>query len=516
MTSTANQSTKINYEVAIIGAGFAGLGAGIRLKQRGDNSFVIFERAGDVGGTWRDNTYPGCACDIPSFLYSYSFEPNPEWSRSFSPQEEILGYLKNCVKKYDLNNHLRMNTEIMHVQFDKENGFWRIKDGQGKETTARIVISAAGPFNAPFIPKIKGQSSFKGETFHSLTWNHDYDLTNKKVAVIGTGASAIQFVPQIAPMVKELFVYQRTAPYIAPKMDKELGEKAKSRFRKYPWYQRFWREIIYWVLENNGRSNEGDNKMRAKRKKIALDHLNHSITDPKLKEKLTPNYKIGCKRILISDDYYPTLERPNVKLIPESANAICEEGILNKDGSITEVDVIIYGTGFYATKFTKVFSLIGEENKNLFETWNEQGGEAYYGMTVSGFPNLCFMVGPNTGLGHNSIIHMMESQLNYILSYIDMARKTEKSSTYFDLKPAVQKAFNEKVQKKLANMVWSAGGCKSYYLKNMDGKNTSIWPGSTVSFRRQTKEVNPTDYMAITGNSSTSTLEEEELAFTKI
>ena len=465
LSTNNNQILKfMNYEVAIIGAGFAGIGAGIRLKKQGDQDFVIFERSSQVGGTWRDNTYPGCACDIPSFLYSYSFEPNPEWSQAFSPQEEILNYIKKCVTKYDLEKHIKYNTTITKIQFNEPKGNWDIWDDQNNKVTVRMIISAAGPFNAPMIPNIKGKDTFEGESFHSLNWNHDYDLSGKKVVVIGTGASAIQFVPEIAPQVEHLTIFQRTPPWIMPKENSEYPESSKKKFRKYPWYQKFWREVIYWLLEYRGRSNYSDNSMRAKRKKECLDHLNSSVSNPLLKQKLTPDYVLGCKRILISSNYYPALERPNVELIADGVHEICPQGIRMKNGETINADVIIYGTGFHTTSFKDVFEVRGRDYRSLFEEWNAKGGEAYFGTAVSGFPNLLYMVGPNSGLGHNSIIHMMESQLNYILDYLKKLRKAPSANTFYDLKLDVQRNFNEDIQKQLAHMVWNDGGCKSYYL----------------------------------------------------
>ena len=501
MATSSKKKQQYDYEVAIIGAGFAGIGAGIRLKMQNDDDFIIYEKASTLGGTWRDNTYPGCGCDIPSFLYSYSFEPYAEWSRSFSKQGEILEYLKMCANKYGIYNHIQFNTEISNLAFDKELGFWTITDNKGTIKTARLVIAAAGPFNAANIPNIKGKDNFQGETFHSLHWNHDYVLKDKRVAVIGTGASAIQFVPEIAPDVAKLHLYQRTPPYIVPKPDTIFNEEAKDRFRKYPAYQRFWRELIYWTLEYQGMSNYGNKRLQDKRMKVFEDHINATIKDPELLKQLTPDYEIGCKRILISENYYPTLNRDNVHLVSEGIKEIQANGILTKDGKFQEVDAIIWGTGFYTTKFPKMFSVAGlDDSYNLFDKWNETGPEGYYGTAISDYPNLLFMVGPNSGLGHNSIIHMMESQLNYIMDYLKKLRQQPNIHTYFNLKKEVQDKFNDNVQKQLSKMVWSNGGCKSYYLVNQDGKNSSIWPGSTVKFRRETKKVKLKDYEVKTKN----------------
>jgi cation diffusion facilitator CzcD-associated flavoprotein CzcO len=487
------------YEVAIIGAGFAGIGSGIKLSQNNYNSFIIFERKTEVGGTWRDNTYPGCACDIPSMLYSFSFEPNPSWSRAFSPHNEILAYLKNCIKKYNLNEKIRYNTEIQKTEFLKSEGKWELTTNDGLVIRAKMVISATGPLNQPFLPQIKGRDSFEGKSFHSLYWDHSYDLKDKKVAVIGTGASAIQFVPQIAPLVKKLKVFQRTAPWISPKGDKAYDEKSQARFKNIPFYQKFWREVIYYFLEHRGKSQYTNNPIREKRKQEALAHLHASISDETLRKKFTPNYELGCKRVLISDNYYPTFNRDNVDLITDVAIEIHPNGITDKTGHFHEVDAIIYGTGFVTTEYSHLYDIKGLEGRNLFKEWDNKGGEAYYGMTATGFPNFVFMVGPNSGLGHNSIIHMMESQINYILDYLKKLKKLPNHG-YLDLKPDVMRSFNDKIQEELKEMVWSSGGCNSYYLKGMNGKNTSIWPGSTMKYRKETKKINIQDYNIVSDN----------------
>jgi len=485
------------YDIAIIGAGFAGLGAGIRLKMKGDSSFVIFEKAEEIGGTWRDNTYPGCGCDIPSLLYSYSFEPNPKWSRAFSKQAEILEYMKSCAEKYQMYEHIQFNSKITKAQFNNETGRWTITEKNGQETTARVLISAVGPFNEAFIPKIKGINRFQGESFHSLHWNHKYDLTGKRVAVIGTGASAIQFIPKIAKQVKQLHIFQRTAPYIAPKPDHAYSDEAHRRWARWPKYQLLWREFIYWFLEYQGQSQYAKNRIRKRRTKVVLKHLAAQIPDLELRKKLTPDYELGCKRILISQDYYPTLMRDNIELINSGAAEILTNAVVSKSGEKIEVDAIIYGTGFYTTEFPNVYKLINGEGVNIFDKFNEEGPEGYLGVTATDYPNFAFIVGPNSGLGHNSIIHIMESQINYILDYVDLLKNQKNPKTYFNVKPEVQAKFNEDIQKELSKMVWASEGCESYYLKDRNGKNTSIWPGSTYKYRKKTKRVNLDDYHII-------------------
>lgn len=488
-------------DTLIIGAGFAGIGAAIQLKKQGIKSFLVLERKSEVGGTWRDNTYPGCACDIPSFLYSYSFELNPEWSESFSPHNEILDYLKFCVKKYGIEEHIIYDTPVEEVRFDTTKGNWKIKTKTERNFEARTIISCSGPLNEPSYPEIKNREAFKEPQFHSLHWQHDLDLTNKRIAVIGTGASAIQFIPKIAETAKEITVFQRTAPWVSPKNNQIFTETAKNRFRKFPSYMRFWRELVYWLLELRGTSQYKDNKMRKWRTKEAMEHLNTQISDPVLREKLTPNYTIGCKRILISDEYYPTLTKEHVHLETDTISAFTEKGVLTQSGKEVEVDVIIYGTGFKTTTFSHIYKVIGLNNRSLFEEWNQEGGQAFKGINVNGFPNFMITVGPNTGLGHNSIIHMMESQYKYILDYLKKLSQHPPHS-YFDLKIEKQKVFNTQLQKELEQMVWTTGGCQSYYLKNRAGKNTSIWPGSTMKYRKLTKKVKLSYYNILTPDTS--------------
>ncbi len=478
----------------IIGAGLAGIGAAIRLKESGIDNFIILERKNEVGGTWRDNTYPGCTCDIPSFLYSYSFEPNPDWSASFSPHNEILAYLKHCIEKYKIAPHLVFNSEVKEIKFEKKLGQWKVFSDQSSPYQSRTVISCSGPLNEAVIPKFKNNEAFKGERFHSLNWNHAFKLKNKSVAVIGTGASAIQFIPEIAKEVKSLTIFQRTAPWIEPKEDKKIEDISKKRFRKYPIYQKFWRELIYWILELRGTSQYRNNFMRSLRTQKVTKHLYDQISDQNLRQKLTPSYEIGCKRVLISNEYYPALTQPHVELVTESIASFTTNGIQTSDQKKYPVDAIIYGTGFKTTTFSHIYKITGLNNRSLFDEWNKEGAEAFKGTNVAGFPNLLFVVGPNTGLGHNSIIHMMESQFNYIVDYLKKLKEQPSVTAFFDVKEEKQKAFNDKIHEELKQMVWTTGGCNSYYLKNSTGKNTSIWPGSTMKFRKITRKISLKDY----------------------
>ncbi|GAB3543828.1 flavin-containing monooxygenase [Spirosoma fluminis] len=482
---------KAAIDVAIIGAGFAGLGAAVRLKQQDNVSFVVFERASEVGGTWRDNVYPGCACDVPSHLYSLSFAQNPAWSRTYSPQPEILAYLKNVVDTYALKPHIRYDTEIVRTEFSEFNGYWTLTDRAGDQLTARVVIGAIGPLNRPSVPHFEGLDSFTGRRFHSANWDPTYDLTNKHVAVIGTGASAIQIIPQLAPNVARLTVYQRTAPYVTPRLDQAVSPFEQRLFQRIPLAQKLYRSFIYWGNELRGLSFLGNETFSKVGTKLALKHLERSISDPVLRRKATPNYKLGCKRVLVSDDYYPALTRPNVELVTELIAAVKPTSITTNDGTERPADVIIFSTGFVAADIICDLHIIGRNGRNLFAEWQKTGAEAHYGLTVSGYPNLLFLVGPNTGLGHNSIVHMIESQVNYVLDYLRILNKVGEGA-FLDVRPEAQETYNKTIQQKLTGTVW-ASGCQSWYL-NAQGKNTTIWPALTATYRRVTRRVNPADY----------------------
>lgn len=478
-------------DVAIIGAGFAGLAAAVRLKEQGNKSFVIVERANEIGGTWRENIYPGCTCDIPSHLYSFSFAQNPGWSRTYATQPEILDYLKQVVNQYELASSIRFNTEILRTEFSTATGRWTLTDRAGRAMTARVVILAVGPLNRPAIPKLSGLDTFAGKTFHSAQWDYSYDLAQKRVAVIGTGASAIQFIPQIAPIVDQLTIFQRTAPYVMSRGDRAISATELALFRHLPLAQKMYRSWIYWRNELNGLSFLGHELFNQIGTERAKKHLERSIKDPVLRQKVTPNYKLGCKRVLISDDYYPALTRSNVVLETNGIAEIKPHSIVDKDGIERPIDAIIFGTGFMVSGMIGRMQIVGRYGQNLFDQWISQGAEAYHGTTISGFPNLLFLTGPNTGIGHNSIIHMIESQVNYAIDYLQQLDKTGKN-TFLDVKPDAQKHYNVMIQQKTAKTVW-ASGCRSWYLDSKN-QNRSIWPGLTLDYRKATRRVSVTDY----------------------
>ena len=483
---------KPDLQVAIIGAGFAGLGAAIRLTLNGRSSFVIFERADDVGGTWRENTYPGCACDVPSHLYSYSFAPNPNWSKAFSPQPEIQRYLQDCVTRFSLRDSIRFNTEIIDTRWLEEHACWQLTDNHGNVITARVVVAAIGPLNRPSVPKLPGLETFTGTTFHSARWNHDYDLTGKRVAVIGTGASAIQIVPEIAPVVSQLSVFQRTAPYVNPRNNRDYAPWQQRLYGNVPALQQLHRGVFYWLNELFGLAFVGSNTINKVGTSVAKKHLETQVSDPELRRKAWPNYKLGCKRVLVSDDYYPALTRPNVELVTDNIEAVTPTGIRTKDSTERPFDAIIFSTGFVVADIYLNQKLTGRSGRDLLGEWAETGAQALYGTTVSGFPNLFFLLGPNTGLGHNSVVHMMESQINYLMDYL---RHLEQAGddAFFDVKPENQRTHNEQLQQQMTGTVW-ASGCQSWYM-NERGQNTTLWPDLTVTYRKATRRVDLADYV---------------------
>ena len=476
--------------LVIIGSGFAGLGMAIQLKKAGYHDFVILEKDDDLGGTWRDNRYPGCACDVPSHMYSFSYELNPDWSRMFAPQEEIWAYLRRCADKYELAPHIRFGSTVDALEWDDEARHWRVVLTDGTVLTPKAVVSGMGALHVPSLPSIPGAERFAGTMFHSARWDRTCDLTGKRVAVIGTGASAVQFVPQIAEDVESLRVFQRTPPWIQPKPDFVLPGWARGVFRYVPGAQRAFRNAIYWVLEARALGFTIDPKLMAPQEKVARAHIARQVPDPVLRAKVTPDYTIGCKRILLSSDYYPALTRPNVDVVTEGIAEITETGLVTADGTAHDVDVIIYGTGFKVTDALADQHIVGRGGQKIQDAWAD-GIEAHHGITIAGFPNLFMLLGPNTGLGHNSVVFMIESQVQHVLSCLRLL--SEEKAEAIEVRPRAQRRFNDRLQRRLRKAVWNEGGCKSWYLDE-HGVNRTIWPGFSFEYWARTRRARRRDY----------------------
>lgn len=479
--------------IAIVGSGFAGIGMAIRLQRMGIASFVIYEAAHDVGGTWRDNVYPGAACDIPSHLYSFSFEPNPYWTRTFASQSEILAYLQRCADKYGLAPSIRFGARVSAARFDTATRVWQldiVRGGSRERVEADIVIAANGALSRPALPAIRGIERFAGKLFHSAAWDHDYALEGKTVAVIGTGASAIQFVPRIQPRVAQLHLFQRTPPWIMPRPDRPISERAQRLFRRLPLSQRLLRHALYWQHEARAVAFVFHPRLMKGPTAFSLAYLARRVPDAHLREKLTPDYRFGCKRVLLSSDYYPALAQPNVELVTNAIGEIVTDGIVTTDGKHRALDAIVCATGFQVNDVGAPFTVIGANGADLDARWRRDGPEAYLGTSVAGFPNFFMIVGPNTGLGHNSMVYMIESQIDYIADCLrTLARRGARTMTVTD---AAQRAFNERLQDTLRRSVWQTG-CRSWYL-SASGKNTALWPGFSFVFKHRTRRVRVRDY----------------------
>ncbi len=480
---TATATPKVAPKVAIVGAGFSGIGMGYYLKKAGIESFTIFEKAGDVGGVWRENTYPGAACDVPSHLYSFSFEPHYPWSCRYGHQHEILDYLRHTARKYDLLKHMRFGREVTGADFDEARGLWRIQFKDGEVFEANILVSAVGQLHRPMIPHIPGRDSFQGKTFHSARWDHDYDFNGKTIAVIGTGASAVQFVPEIAKQVKQLYLYQRSPGWCIPKFDKPFAHWQRTLLDKVPIIHDLDRWRIFWVIEFLASAMVDSRIFRRAAegvlKSAAKVLMWFQVKDPTLRKKLTPEFPVGCKRTLLSTDWLPALARPNVEVITEGVSEITASGVKTEDGKLREVDTIVWGTGFAATQFLAPMEIRGLKGESLRERW-QKGAEAYLGVAVTGFPNLFMMYGPNTNLGAGSIIYMLERQHRYIVQCIH--RLQERSLRFLDVRPEAQRAFNERLVQRNKRTTYESG-CHSWYISS-DGRNTNNWVGFMYEYGR--------------------------------
>jgi cation diffusion facilitator CzcD-associated flavoprotein CzcO len=478
--------------IVIIGSGFAGLCMAIRLKQAGYDDFLILEKKDDLGGTWRDNRYPGCACDVPSHMYSFSFELNPGWSRMFAPQQEIWEYMRRCADKYGVTLHIRYGCAVERMEWDDATRRWRIVTATGHVYTARAIVSGIGALHVPSIPEIPGADRFAGAAFHSARWDRSCDLAGKQVAVIGTGASAIQFIPEIAKQAGRVYVFQRTPPWIHPRPDFEIPPAVRATFAAAPPVMKAFRSGIYCLLEARAAGFALHPRLMAPLRWMAERHIERQIGDATLRAKLTPNYTIGCKRILLSSDYYPALTRANVDLVTDPIARVTETGLVCADGSAYDVDVIIYGTGFKTVEAVAELNVAGRDGVKLQDVWRD-GIEAYHGITVAGFPNFFMLLGPNTGLGHNSIIFMIETQVRHVMSCLRLLAR--QNAETIEVSASALRSFNDGIQRRLRRAVWSEGGCKSWYL-DADGVNRALWPGFSFEFWARTRRARRTDYVA--------------------
>ncbi len=479
-----------HVRVAIVGSGFGGLGVAAGLRAAGIGDFVILERADGIGGTWRDNTYPGCACDVPSHLYSFSFAPNPRWRRSFSAQPEILRYLEDVTDRFDLRRHVRFGADLTSARWDETARRWQVRTSRG-DLTADTIVLATGPLSNPQVPAWPGLDNFTGEVFHSAQWRHDLDLTGRRVAVVGTGASAIQFVPRIQPRVARLHLFQRTPAWIMPRINRPVTPAEQGLFARLPAVQRAARGGIWSLRELDLLGFVVQPALLTLVSRVAHAQRAVQVRDPALRRILTPDYQMGCKRILLSNDFYPAVSRPNVEVVPSAVTRVGARSVTSSDGTEREVDTIILGTGFHTTDYPIGALVHGRGGVRLGDQWSADGSLALRGTTVAGFPNMFLVIGPNTGLSHSSMIQMIESQVAYL---VDALRRLDPGSrTTLEPTPAAVRAWNADLDRRMAGTVWATGGCQSWYL-GPTGRVAALWPGSTFRFRRATRSVDLTEY----------------------
>jgi cation diffusion facilitator CzcD-associated flavoprotein CzcO len=482
-----------SVRVLVVGAGFAGIAAASKvLAEDPGADVVIIERAGDVGGTWRDNTYPGCACDVPTSLYSFSFAPSPDWTHTFARQPEIYRYLRGVVDSTGLRKRIVTECELLSAAWNSAASHWVVKTSKGS-LTADVLVAATGALSTPKLPDVPGIDRFRGAMFHSATWNHEHDLTGERVAVIGTGASAVQFVPEIADRAARLTVFQRTPAWVIPRLDRTLGRLEKALYRRVPLSQKVVRGVIYGYREAYVTALAHHPKVLPAITTIAKVHLRRQVKDTAKRAALTPDFMLGCKRILLSNDWLKTLDRPDVDLVASRLTGITEDAVVDADGRSYPVDTIIFATGFTPTEPPVSHALVGTDGRTLAEYW---GGSpnAFRGTTVHGFPNLFLMYGPNTNLGHSSIVYMLESQATYVAEALRQMAERRLSSV--EVTEQSQQQYNSWIHDSLAGTVWNSGGCSSWYLDS-EGRNPVMWPTYTFTFRNSTRTFDVSHYRGI-------------------
>lgn len=477
-----------HVRIAVVGAGFGGIGLAIKLREAGFEDLVILERAEDLGGTWRANTYPGCACDVPSQLYSYSFAPNPDWSRTYGRQVEILEYLRRVAADHDVVRHIRFGAELLDARWDEEHSRWRVETSRGA-LTADVLISAAGIFAEAKYPELPGLDRFAGNAFHSLHWDHDHDLTGERVAVIGTGASAVQFVPEIQPVVDRLLLFQRSAPWIVPRMDRRTLSLERTLLRRIPLAQKAIRGGWYAAIEGFGLISLVDKRFRHPYEALGRLQLLRQVRDPALRKTLTPDYVIGCKRAIFSDAYLPALDQPNVEVITDGIAQVRPHSIVLRDGTEHAVDTIIFGTGFTSIP-SAYHRYVGRHGQSIADLYHHEP-QSYLGAAVAGFPNFFCTLGPFGAAGNQSAVYMIESQIAYIVDAVKTMR--DRGIDRIELRPEVQDDFLDEMDRRSADTVWLTGGCQSYYT-TADGRNAGLYPNWSFEYRRRTRRFDSDSY----------------------
>jgi cation diffusion facilitator CzcD-associated flavoprotein CzcO len=480
------------HQALIIGAGFAGLGTAIKLTEAGIDDLVILERADDLGGTWRDNTYPGVACDIPSLLYSFSFAPNPRWSRVYPGGAEIHRYIHDLAERFHLNQFIHFGTEVTGLRFDEESGIWEVDTSTGQTYRARTVVAASGPLSDSSWPDIRGIESYRGRKIHSSRWDHGYDVAGKHVAVVGTGASAVQIIPELVRAAASVKVFQRTPAWVLPRPDGPTPRMVRELFAQVPGLQSGARGALFLAHEAMATGLVWNSPVTTVIQRVALAHLRLQVSDPWLRRQLTPDFRAGCKRMLASNDYYPALQRDNCKLISWPIARISPDGIRTSDAIEHRLDAIVFATGYDVHHDGPPFPVVGLGGRNLAEDWNGRA-QAYKSMSVHGYPNLLFTTGPNSGPGHNSLLVYLEAQIDYAVRAISTVLRD--NLRYLDVRADAQARYNTSIQKRLASTTWMSG-CNSWYLTS-DGFNAAMYPGFAVQYIRQMKSFRLDDYTLV-------------------
>lgn len=466
-------------DMLIVGAGFSGLTMALEARKRGMSDITILEKAGDIGGTWRENTYPGVACDVPSHLYSMATHLNPDWSRAYAAGSEIQAYLQQVARDEGLYDLCHFHQELKSACWDGSR--WRVETRDGHVWSARFLVSAIGALHIPSIPHIPGADRFAGPSFHSANWRHDIDLSGKRVAVVGTGASAVQFVPEIAKTAARVTVFQRSAPYVLPRPDGPISPWVRRWYKRLPVLPRIRRQLIYRIFEFRHRAFRGEPKAVAFAMRMWRDAMERAITDPKLQEILTPDYTIGCKRVLSSNDWYPALARDTVQIVPQGVASIQGNTLMTTEGQSVEADVLIWGTGFHVTDIAERLDITGADGLTLQTAWSEKM-QANLGTAIAGFPNFFMLLGPHTGLGHNSVVLMIEAQVDHIGRVLQAMQ--DQHISIVSPNPQKQAAFTAEMQDRHVDSVWQNGGCTSWY-QDASGRNTTLWPGTVSEFSKR-------------------------------